>query len=612
MDTASIGVYRRSSAASSIASLPEWDIASGRGRGSQSVCQRLTCCTPNVRDKRGHALQAYIFLFDWVAANLTGNVWANVPVDYFTRLPFTAAYSVAMTVMLPLCMYSLLHYVSCARAATRNGVRVGVLILLVSGCGVCVSSCHKYLFEGIASALRLGSDASLKRVAFQGVLALLLTAAAVAVQVLGFRYIQNHPRPNRFPGVWIVRSLVVSFWSTLGWQWTNFVSMGINNRVIDIDGLLSMTIIAVTLTVVWLPLIRWVIPSARRCDTLLRQRVLVTLRMLSVDMIGRSWIDWLVFLCTSKLPLWIPHEGVAAVGYGIVCVAGVVLVALTMRYAKHVSYKPRGSWPAFKMLFAMYTSALTLGYGWSQTIDALLDLIPVNGSSALSPRRMPCMPVCVGVRCAHHAGCCWAYVAAGTSLVAGEVQAAVNVVVAAIITAIAALLFAVVLRMASGVPVKGVSAVDLIHPQYAEPGEGPSADSLVACLMEAPSLFDVKQVHSFHGEAARDTPASGLGKPLLGSDGSASATASRQASPVGGAAPDAEAAHRCACNREVELQADTNAPSPTDSNGPAPPHRVALRKAVAIAGARLAASTDTRSVGADAATEPEHAGTPPK
>lgn len=392
MDTASLGVYRRSSGATSVGSFAEWQHDLRHGR-TQSVCQRLSCCRTPVRDERVAALQAHIFLFDWVAATLTGNVWANVPIDYFTHLPFTAAYTIAMTIMLPLCMFAVLHYISCARAATRNGVRVGVLILLVSGCGVCVSSCHKYFFEGVASALRLGSDASLRRVAFQGVLALVLTALAVAVQVFGFRYINNHKRPNGSPGVWLVRSLVVSFWSTLGWQWTNFVSMGINNRVVDLDGMLSMTVIAVTLTVVWLPLIRWVIPPACKRDGLLRQRVLVTLRMLSVDMIGRAWIDWMVMLCTLKLPLWIPHEGVAAVGYTFVCVVGVIFVALTMGYARRVSYKPRGTWPAFKMLFAMYTSALTLGYGWSQTIDALLDLIPVDGSSKFAALVLLCRAV---------------------------------------------------------------------------------------------------------------------------------------------------------------------------------------------------------------------------
>lgn len=168
--------------------------------------------------------------------------------------------------------------------------------------------------------------------------------------------------------------------------------------------------------------------------------------------------------------------------------------------------------------------------------------------------------------------------------------------VAAIITVIVAVCFAVVLRVANGVKIGGMSAADLLHSQYAEPGEGPSADALVACLMDAPSLFDVGQVESFHSTRAIDAAKAGLAKPLLdeGSKGSVTAPVVADSSTatatacVAKRAQDIDGGASCACApKEVELQRGTGTSSTRD-DGPPPPHRVALRHAIALSHSRSA------------------------
>lgn len=290
-----------------------------------------------------YSMQARVYLFDWVAATLAGRMWSNIPVDFFTRLWRTSLYTVAITFAMPLAAWYVVHRFQCSRQGTARGVRVGVLILLTSTAGVCVSSAHKYFFEDVAAAMHLTTDTYAPAFAWSASLSVATTLLAVALQVVCQRFIEHHERPNDAAAVWIARSAVVSFWSTLGYLWNNLFDMLINNDwLVDIDGLLSLTILATFYTIAWLVAIRFAIPLARHSQPLYLQRVLVTLRMLSVDMVGRGWTDVVFFACTQRLATWVgaPHGGYV-LAYGSAVLVGALAVAAALLYAKRVSFAPR-------------------------------------------------------------------------------------------------------------------------------------------------------------------------------------------------------------------------------------------------------------------------------
>jgi len=388
-----------------------------------------------------HVFQTRVFLFDWVAASVSGHLWTNIPIDFYTNLWRTAACMVGLSLVLPMAAWLLVDRCGRGRAAAdRFGVHgrstvqvthVGVLILLMSAAGEAVSSSHRYFFEDLAVQLGFVNDASLRRVAYELGVAAAATLVSVTVQVHVNRYIERRSHRNRSPVVWMLRSVMASFWSTLGWLWLNFVSMALNNRVLDIDGLPFAATRAALVTCVWLALMRWVFATPTEDQALWTQRTLVTIRVISVDMITRSVTDAAAVTCS----LYVTRAlgGYALLGQLVFVLYGGLTTLLALRVFDRTGYHPsydkygcvvfvlcgvvadtcmpqrrgadcrrqwcapsgwivtvvgdrvgvcdRREWPRYLVLLLMYISSHGIGYACRDFFNVLINHVPIDHSS---------------------------------------------------------------------------------------------------------------------------------------------------------------------------------------------------------------------------------------